>query len=144
MFHRTTLAACPSCSCQFFVGEPACPHCGAVVVKLAPGSTFQRTAASVALGLAVAAVPLAACGDDTGDTESGTDNSSVSAYGVGGSAPSSPASSSSSGNGGAGGTGDGGAGGTGDGGGGGLGGAGGDGSTSDVSVVSAYGIGPSE
>lgn len=64
MFHHRTLASCPACSCQFFVEEPACPHCGAAVAPSTAG--WKRTAASMALGLAVAAVPLAACGDDTG------------------------------------------------------------------------------
>lgn len=70
MFHHETLAACPACSCQFFVEEPACPHCGEAIRKAERG-TFPRAAASLAMGLALAAIPLAACGDDTGGGSGG-------------------------------------------------------------------------
>lgn len=110
MFARNSLAACPSCSCQFFVNEPACPHCGAVV-RQGDGRGAQRTAATILLGLAVAAMPLAACGDDTsggtgGDSSTGDggDISVQSAYGI---APSS-SGEGGSGQGGQGGRGDGG------------------------------------
>lgn len=112
MFHHRSLASCPACSCQFFVEEQACPHCGAAVAASAGGG-WKRTAASMALGLAVAAVPLAACGDDTGGGTGGS--------GQGGT------------------TGDGGNAGTG--GNGGAPGVGGDDSSSQM--MSAYGVGPS-
>jgi len=70
MFFDKSLAACPSCSCQYFVEEPACPHCGAAIAK-PEGKSFPRTAASLAMGLALAAIPLAACGDDTSGTGGG-------------------------------------------------------------------------
>lgn len=84
MFHHRSLAVCPSCACQFFVHEDACPHCGAAVVSEDRGGGLQRAAASLALGLAVAAVPLAACGDDTGGSTSGTGGGSSSTEGSGG------------------------------------------------------------
>lgn len=118
MFSRVTLAACPSCSCQFFVNEPACPHCGAVV-RQGDGHGAQRTAATLLLGLAVAAVPLAACGDDTG-------GNGGAGGGSGGATASTSASSTATSTANSTATGDGGAG---DGG--------------DISVQSAYGIAPS-
>lgn len=84
MFHHRSLAVCPACACQFFVHEDACPHCGAAVVPAERGGGLQRAAASLALGLAVAAVPLAACGDDTGGSSSGTGGGSTSTEGSGG------------------------------------------------------------
>ncbi len=85
MFSRATLTACPSCSCQFFIEEPACPHCG-TLVRQGDGRGAQRAAAALLLGLAVAATPLAACGDDTagagGSGGEGGDLSVQSAYGI--------------------------------------------------------------
>jgi hypothetical protein len=126
MFHGTVLAACPACSCQFFTNEPACPHCGAEV-RPGDGRGLQRAAASLLLGLAVAAVPLAACGDDT--TGSGG-NGGGSGTGGGQTTATSTNATGTTGS-------------TGTAGDGGAGGAGGSDTTAptSVSVVSAYGMG---
>jgi hypothetical protein len=130
MFHRTVLAACPACSCPFFTNEPACPHCGAEV-RPGDGRGLQRAAASLMLGLAVVAVPLAACGDDT--TGSGGNGGGS---GSGGSGQTTATSTNATGTTGSTGTGDGGSGGAG-----GAGGGDATTATTSISVVSAYGMG---
>jgi hypothetical protein len=75
-----TLACCSSCDSHLLPGMRECPNCGAPAPR--PGGAVHRTAASVALGLAVAVVApagLASCGDDTGD-----DSGIGGAYGAGG------------------------------------------------------------
>ncbi|MBL9024322.1 MAG: hypothetical protein JNL21_19160 [Myxococcales bacterium] len=59
------LSACASCGCHHRNESAACPHCGAALG--APGST-SRTAASLLLGLTLAAgaASAAGCGDDSG------------------------------------------------------------------------------
>jgi hypothetical protein len=50
------LLACPACNCHFRVGEPACPHCGAILVR--ETHKLARAAGSLALGLIAATVPI--------------------------------------------------------------------------------------
>jgi hypothetical protein len=126
-----SLVVCSACACHVRATEPACPLCGARIVPTSAG-TFPRTAAAVAMGLAVVAV-MPACGDDTG----GSGSTEVTAeYGIGPTSTGGGASSSSATS-----TGEGGAGGTGAGGAGGAGGDSGDGGGGGE-ITAEYGVGP--
>jgi len=93
MGRSETFIACPACGCHARVIETDCPHCGARLRRT--DGTLPRTAAALLLGLTTAALPASVVTACSGEVETGGGggggqggmsmaDSSVAAYGVGG------------------------------------------------------------